>query len=183
MSKKFPFYKQLDTQDCGPTCLRMISKFHGRSFDIAYLREISNLARDGTTLGGLADAAEKIGFSTLALSVGYNDLCTQIPLPCIAHWRQRHYVVVYEATPIKVVVADPGYELITYSKQDFLKGWIPNKTNAEEAEGVLLLLETTPLFSSPAESLGTGTKKNLFGDFWPLIFGLIGLMAFRCFWG
>jgi len=103
----------------------MISKYHGRSFDIAYLREISNLAPAGTTMGGLADAAEKIGFSTLALSVSYDDLSSQIPLPCIARWRQRHYVAVYEATPEKVIVGDPAYELITYSKQDFLKGWIP----------------------------------------------------------
>ncbi len=183
MAKKYPFYRQHDQMDCGPTCLRMISKFHGRSFDIAYLREISNLARDGTTLGGLADAAEKIGFSTLALSVGYNDLCTQIPLPCIAHWRQRHYVVVYEATPTKVVVADPGYELITYSKQDFLKGWIPNKTNAEEAEGVLLLLETTPLFSSPAEPLGTGTKKKSFWGFLAAYFRPYRAYGFQVFLG
>ncbi len=163
MAQKYPFYKQLDTQDCGPTCLRMISKFHGQSFDITYLREISNLARDGTTLGGLADAAEKVGFSTLALSVGYDDLATQIPLPCIAHWRQRHYVVVYEVSANKVVVADPAHELITYSKQDFLKGWIPNKTNAQDAEGILLLFETTPLFFNPLSADGGVKKKNFWG--------------------
>ena len=163
MSKKYPFYKQLDTQDCGSTCLRMISKFYGRSFDIAYLREISNLARDGTTLGGLADAAEKIGFSTLALSATYQDLSSQIPLPCIAHWRQRHYVIVYEATATKVVVADPGHELITYTKQDFLKGWIPNKTNAEETEGALLLFETTPLLFNPDLNNREVNKKSFWG--------------------
>jgi len=140
----------------------MISKYHGRSFDIAYLREISNLAPDGTTMGGLADAAEKIGFSTLALSVSYDDLSSQIPLPCIARWRQRHYVAVYEATPEKVIVGDPAYELITYSKQDFLKGWIPNKATQEDAEGVLLLFETTPLFS-PLPPEGGIKRKSLWG--------------------
>ncbi|MFT4032414.1 MAG: cysteine peptidase family C39 domain-containing protein [Siphonobacter sp.] len=63
MSRKFPFYRQYDQKDCGPTCLRMISKYYGKSYDITYLRELSHLASSGTTLGGLADAAEKIGFS------------------------------------------------------------------------------------------------------------------------
>lgn len=162
MAKKYPFYKQLDTHDCGPTCLRMISKYHGRSFEAAHLREISNLAGDGTTMGGLADAAEKIGFGTLALNVTYADLSSQIPLPCIAHWRQRHYVVVYEATPEKVVVGDPAYQLITYTKQDFLKGWIPNKATQEEAEGVLLLFETIPLFFEQ-ETKSLSPKKSFWG--------------------
>lgn len=162
MRKKFPFYKQLDTRDCGPTCLRMISKYHGRSIETAYLREISNLAGDGTTMGGLADAAEKIGFSTLALNVTYEDLSSQIPLPCIAHWRQRHYVVIYEATPEKVVVGDPAYQLITYTKQDFLKGWIPNKATQEDAEGVLLLFETTPLFFEQKNE-SSSPKKSFWG--------------------
>lgn len=69
MSKKHPFYRQYDQKDCGPTCLRMISKFHGKSYDGDYLREIASQTGDGTTLGGLADAAEKIGFSSLALNV------------------------------------------------------------------------------------------------------------------
>ncbi|WP_428655283.1 peptidase domain-containing ABC transporter [Runella sp.] len=162
MAKKYPFYKQLDTHDCGPTCLRMISKYHGRSFEAAHLRDISNLAGDGTTMGGLADAAEKIGFSTLALNVTYADLSSQIPLPCIAHWRQRHYVVVYEATPEKVVVGDPAYQLITYTKQDFLKGWIPNKATQEDAEGVLLLFETTPLFFEQ-EKESSSPKRSFWG--------------------
>ncbi len=156
MPKKYPVYKQLDTRDCGPTCLRMVSKYYGQSHDIAYLRDISSLARDGTSLGGLAEAAEKIGFSTLALSTTYNDLANQIPLPCIAHWRQRHYVVVYEANDKKITIADPGHGLISYTKAEFMKAWIPEKTVTDESEGILLLFETTPLFFSPQVS---GIKK------------------------
>ncbi|NBA86612.1 ATP-binding cassette domain-containing protein [Emticicia sp. CRIBPO] len=161
MAKKHPFYRQYDQKDCGPTCLRMISKFHGRAYDSNYLREIANLTGDGTTLGGLADAAEKIGFSSLALNVSFDTLAEQIPLPCIAHWRQRHYVVVYEANKEELIVGDPGYGLITYSKQDFIKGWIPEKKPTNESEGVLLLLETTPLFYE--QEVKTTEKKSLTG--------------------
>lgn len=132
--------------DCGPTCLRMIAKYYGRSFDMAYLRQIANLARDGSTLGGLADAAEKIGLSTLALNTTYKDLATEIPLPCVAHWRQRHYVVVYEASDKQVKIADPAHGLINYTPEEFCKGWIPEKNVSIDAEGVLLLFEATPSF-------------------------------------
>lgn len=163
ISRKFPFYRQYDRMDCGPTCLRMISKYFGKNYDIGYLREISHLSGDGTTLGGIADAAEKIGFSTLAITIDFQTLSDQIPLPCIAHWRQRHYVVVYEATREKVIVADPGFGLITYSREDFLKGWLPEKQIERDAnEGVVLLLETTPLFFE-VDTFEDSKKKNLTG--------------------
>jgi ATP-binding cassette subfamily B protein len=147
--------------DCGPTCIRMISKFHGKSYDGAYLRELANLKGDGTTMGGLVDAAESIGFSTLALSADYTTLAEQIPLPCIAHWRQRHYIVVYEATPSKVIAADPGHGLITYSREEFLKGWIPEKNTNDDSEGIVLLFETTPaFFTQPG---GNATSKSVNG--------------------
>lgn len=161
MPKKSPFYRQYDQKDCGPTCLRMISKFHGKSYDGDYLREIASQTGDGTTLGGLADAAEKIGFSSLALNVTYETLSEQIPLPCIAYWRQRHYVVVYEANKEKLVIGDPAHGLITYSKADFIKGWIPEKKPTEESEGVLLLFEPTPLFYEQEEQ--KSVKKSLTG--------------------
>ena len=151
LSKQFPFYRQLDQMDCGPTCLRMVAKHFGRSFDMAYLRQLSSLGRDGSSLGGLADAAEKIGLSTLAINSTYRDLATQMPLPCIAHWRQRHYVVVYGATASVVKVADPGHGLIDYTPEEFCKGWIPQKNSNQGAEGILLLLEPAPLFYELAE--------------------------------
>ncbi|WP_255717895.1 peptidase domain-containing ABC transporter [Dyadobacter sp. CY345] len=181
MSRKYPFYRQYDRMDCGPTCIRMISKFYGKSFDGAYLRELTSLRGDGTTMGGLVDAAENIGFSTLVLTSDYKTLAEQIPLPCIAHWRQRHYVVVYEATATKVVVADPGHGLITYSRQDFLKGWIPEKSANEDSEGILLLFETTPaFFSQEGNQISSKSVKGFLAPYfrpyqrhiWQLFLGL-----------
>ncbi len=146
MKRKFPFYKQLDQLDCGPTCLRMIAKFYGKSYDMAHLRQMTSLGQNGSTLGGLADAAEKIGFSTLALSTTYKDLAKEIPLPCVAHWRQRHYVVVYEASEKQIKIADPAHGLINYTPEEFCKGWIPDKRISIDADGILLLLETSPAF-------------------------------------
>jgi ATP-binding cassette, subfamily B, bacterial len=151
LKKKFPFYRQPDQMDCGPTCLRMVSKHFGRSYDMAFLRQLSNLNRDGSTLGGLADAAEKIGLSTLAINTRFKDLAKDIPLPCIAYWRQRHYVVVYKASDVLVKVADPAHGLIKYTPEEFCKGWIPEKKGSNDSEGILLLLEPSPLFYEQEE--------------------------------
>ena len=58
VSKKYPFIRQYDQMDCGPTCLRMLSKFYGKSYSSEYLSELASITKDGASLGGLADAAE-----------------------------------------------------------------------------------------------------------------------------
>lgn len=150
--KPFPVYKQLDEMDCGPTCLRMVAKYHGQAYSIEYLREKSNITRSGASLGGLAEAAETIGFSTLALHATLEMLGEDIPLPCIAYWRGRHYVVVHRVTPAKIYIADPAFGLVTYSPEQFMQGWLPPRTKVTpEAEGLLLVLEPTPAFFEAME--------------------------------
>ncbi|MGY5353113.1 peptidase domain-containing ABC transporter [Wenyingzhuangia sp. IMCC45533] len=144
MKKNYPHYHQYDFMDCGPTSLKMICKYHGKSVDLAYLREISYINGEGTTMAGIVDAAEKIGFSTLGLTANFDILANELPLPCIVHWRERHYAVVYEIKKNKVIVGDPAnYDLITYTKEEFLEGWGVKRENSED-EGVVLLLEPTP---------------------------------------
>ena len=72
--KKFPFYKQPDTMDCGPTCLRMVAKHHGRSISLQKLRSNSETTRAGSSLKGISEAAEKIGFRTLGVKVDFINL-------------------------------------------------------------------------------------------------------------
>ncbi|MGL3001949.1 peptidase domain-containing ABC transporter [Flavobacterium sp. RSSB_23] len=147
MRKKYPHYHQYDFMDCGPTSLKMICKYHGKNIDLVYLREISFISGQGTSMAGLVDAAEKIGFATMGLSVNYQSLAEDIPLPCIVHWRQRHYAVVYEIKNDKIIVGDPAnYDLITYTKKEFVEGWLPSKNKQEDSEGIILVMEPTPLF-------------------------------------
>lgn len=148
--KKFPFYKQLDQMDCGPTCLRMIAKYYGKSFSLQALREKSHVGREGISLLGISDAAEKIGFRTMTVGVPFDKLVQEQPFPCIAHWKQSHFIVVHKADKDRVHAADPASGLITYSKQEFLDGWISSKKNGEE-QGVCLLLDPSPDFYANEE--------------------------------
>ena len=104
----FVFYKQLDATDCGVTCLRMVARHYGRHYSLEYLRDLAHLDREGASLIGIADAAERIGFRTLGVKVPFNRLKKDIPLPCIAHWDNKHFVVVYGFDQDKVLIADPA---------------------------------------------------------------------------
>jgi len=139
---RFPFYSQLDSMDCGPACLRMITKYYGKIYSLQYLREKSFLGREGVSLLSISDSAEAIGMRTLAVRLSYEKLKEEVPLPCIAHWRQSHFIVIYKIKKDKIYIADPAHGLLSYSKEEFLKGWISTGEN----EGVILLLEPTPDF-------------------------------------
>lgn len=141
----FPFYKQPDSMDCGPTCLRMIAKYYGKHYTLPYLRNLALLSREGVSLLGISKAAEQIGLRTLGVKVTDLQLYEEAPLPCIAHWKQNHFVVVHKITRNHVYVADPGNGLIRYNKQEFLSAWASDSLNGHPA-GILLLLETTPAF-------------------------------------
>ena len=144
-SDSFPFYKQLDASDCGATCLRMVARHYGRHYSLEYLRDLSYLDREGVSLMGISDAAEKVGLRTLGVKSGFGRLQETIPLPCIAHWKQNHFVVVYRVSNGTVFLADPAAGKIQLEEQEFLDGWISDVVNTEP-QGILLLLETTPEF-------------------------------------
>ncbi len=137
--------------DCGPTCLRIIAKHYGRSISLEKLRSLSDTTRSGSSLQGIADAAEKIGFRTLGVKIDFEVLSEQAPLPCIVFWRQSHFVVVYKVKKGTIYVSDPAHGLLEYSKQEFLANWIGSHATDKTEEGIVLLLEETPKLKETEE--------------------------------
>lgn len=115
---KFPFYRQLDGMDCGPTCLRMIARYYGKKFSVQQLRENSYIQRTGVNLLGISEAAESIGLRTTGIRTTIDKLKQQSKLPCILHWNQMHFVVLYRVEESKgktfFHIADPAYGLLKY---------------------------------------------------------------------
>ena len=142
--KHFPHYIQHDAMDCGPTCLRMVAAYYGKRYSLEGLREKSFITREGVSMLGISEAAEKIGFRSICVQVGYEKL-QEAPLPCIIHWNQQHFVVVYKLNDKHVWVADPGAGKLKYTKEEFCNCWLSSRKN-EEDTGVALLLEPTPEF-------------------------------------
>ncbi|MGD1847585.1 MAG: peptidase domain-containing ABC transporter [Salibacteraceae bacterium] len=145
--KQFPFYKQLDQRDCGPTCLRMVAKFHGKHLSREFLREAAGITRQGVSMAGIADAAEAIRLRTLGMRISLNSLVKEAPTPMIVPWRQKHFVVVYRTAADTIYVADPAQGLLTYSHAAFLKAWSPSN----DESGFVLLLEPNTNFEALEE--------------------------------
>jgi len=146
-SKSFPFYKQPDIKDCGPTCLRIISKYYGKNISLQQIRKLSETTREGSSLLGLSDASEKIGFRSFGAQVDFVTLKEEVPLPCIVHWNKNHFVVVYKIDKEeRVYLSDPSYGIINYKKNEFIKRWIGENSSEITEEGIALILETTPEF-------------------------------------
>ena len=103
----FPYYKQPDQMDCGPTCLHMVAKHFGRNVKLQTLRQLCEINREGVSLLGISDAAEKVGFRSLGAKLNLSDL-KEAELPCILHWRQNHFVVLYKISKGKYFIADPA---------------------------------------------------------------------------
>lgn len=155
--RKFPTYRQLDTMDCGPTCLRIIAAHYGRSWSLQTLRERCHISREGVSLLGISDAAEAVGFRTMGVKLTFAQFCEEAVLPCIVHWNQNHFVVVYHIERRRgktwVHVSDPASGLLRYTREQFLKSWISiREDNAGDSDaeaeglGIALLLEPTPRF-------------------------------------
>jgi ATP-binding cassette subfamily B protein len=145
--QKFPFFRQLDYRDCGPTCLRMVAKFYGKTFSREFLRDKAGITRTGVNMAGIADAAESIEMRTLGMRISLESLVNEAPTPFIAPWRQKHFVVVYKTSKTKIYVADPAQGLLEYSHQEFLEAW----TNTSDNTGFVLLLEPNANFHSQEE--------------------------------
>ncbi len=150
MMKGFPLYTQLDRMDCGPNCLRMIAKYYGRNYTLQTLREKSFITREGVSMLEISDAAESIGFHTNGVRITFKQLIEDVPLPCILHWNQSHFIVCYGIKKKKeeeyiIKIADLAGEKYTMDKKGFLKCWISSKSNNEDT-GTALLLNPTPEF-------------------------------------
>ncbi|QUB81161.1 peptidase domain-containing ABC transporter [Prevotella jejuni] len=145
---KFHLIRQTDSMDCGAACLAMIINYYGRKIrqDAIYY----NLSKDGISLLGISKVAEFYNIKTIGGLINFHSLSEKAKLPCIVHWNQNHFVVVYKIKKHKkgkytVYVADPGKGFVTYTKEEFCEHWVSTKTNGEE-KGIALLLEPTEQF-------------------------------------
>lgn len=139
----FPHRQQLNVKDCGATCLQLIAEFYGKKYSLQTLREYSCISREGSSLMGLSDAAERIGFHTLGLCLGYDKLFKDVKLPCILFWNNNHYVICYKIKQRRngheFYISDPASMKYICNESDFKKHWINTIRNNEE-RGIVLSL-------------------------------------------
>ena len=150
MLKSFPHYNQLDAVDCGPTCLRMIAKYYGKTYSVQYLRENAFITREGVSMLGISDAAELIGFRTMGVKIAIEQLQDEAPLPCILYWNQRHFVVCYKIKKGQYYIADPATQKVVYNETELERCWCNTQIEGKKT-GAVLLLEPGPDFYNVEE--------------------------------
>lgn len=151
--KKLPFIPQLDAMDCGCACLAMLCRYYGKNYPLSQLREDCFATRQGVSLLDISHAAEHLGFRTRGVRLSCRQLVENFSSPCIVHWKQSHFIVVYQIKARKrhgqyegfVYVADPAHGLAKISLNDFKEGWGSTIRDGQE-QGIALLLEPTPHF-------------------------------------
>ena len=162
--KTFPHYLQLDAMDCGPTCLRMIARYYGKNYSLQTLRERSFITREGVSMLGISDAAESIGFRTSGVRITLKQLEEDVPLPCILHWNQNHFVVCYDIRKkrngYRFHIADPASQNVIYTEQEMKKCWLVTRTEGEE-KGTALALEPAPEFYEREDEKEKDGKNSL----------------------
>lgn len=142
----FKFFIQPDSMLCGVTCLRMVCNWYGRGYSVQYLDSLCSATTQGVSVLALANTAEILGFNVMAYKTQTCSL-NQIQLPCILHWNQKHFVVLYKISKKgkRYKVADPSKGLITYTKEEFESHWISSVTN-NSANGIMIELIPTEKF-------------------------------------
>ena len=143
MFKRFPVEYQMDSQDCGPACLKIIAKHFGRYYSLQYMRDKCGISKEGVSLLALSTGAESIGLRTLAIKCTVEEIVLKVPLPAILFWNENHFIVVYDADKKHIYVSDPAKGRIKYTHKEFQKGWYLKG----EKRGVLLAVEPTVDFT------------------------------------
>jgi len=150
---------QCDSMECGMACLQIICKYYRKRVSSAFLSKVVSVSKNGASLLAIYDVANKIGFHTIGGRVGIKTLSSSL-LPCILHWNQKHFVVLYKVWKgKKFYVADPGKGLVKYNLEEFKSHWIGTKSDGEE-KGIAMFLEPTPAFYSHKADEDKDGKKD-----------------------
>lgn len=137
ISSRFPHEYQLDAKDCGPACLKIISQYYGKYYSLQYLRDLCGITKEGVSLYDISYAAERIGIRTVAVKATVEDIVQKVPLPCIIHWNNDHFAVVYKASKKKIRISDPAKGLTSYTLDTFRENWY----KADSDTGIVMALE------------------------------------------
>lgn len=137
-----------------------------------YLRDICGIKKEGISVYDFIKASEKIGLKSQAYKLSYWKFRNEIPLPCVVHWRNHHFIVVYKITSKYIYASDPQNGLCRFSLRDFANGWLTykyNDGNKIKKRGVCIVSEPTNDFlrdDAPNQNASQQSVLNAFNFIW-----------------
>ncbi|WP_299106096.1 peptidase domain-containing ABC transporter [uncultured Tenacibaculum sp.] len=118
---------QHDQSDCGVACLLSLIQYYGGTNSLEKLRELSGTTKQGTTLLGLYQTANKVGFTAEGNEADIQALIDHnrpVILHVIIEDKLQHYVVCYGYEDNQFIIGDPAKGIVNYSKEELEKIWI-----------------------------------------------------------
>ncbi|MFO0984990.1 MAG: peptidase domain-containing ABC transporter [Planctomycetota bacterium] len=150
MWRRKPVILQHDETDCGPAVLAAAARYFGVSAPLAHIRELAGTDLSGTTLYGLALAAEELGFRATGVRAHWEnliarDIALPVIVPVLTDAGYAHFVLLYRVTRKHAVVLDPGCGLATWSRAEFVRRWRcpPSVAGEQDPGGALLVIVPT----------------------------------------
>ena len=130
---------------CGIACIQMVCCYFGRKYSTEFISQYCHSTTEGVSLLSISETVKEIGIKTISGRVETNQL-VRVILPCILHWNQNHFVVLYKVKKGKTFyIADPAKGLVKYNLEEFKKHWVSTQSDGEE-KGIAMFLEPTPAF-------------------------------------
>ncbi|PLK46108.1 peptidase domain-containing ABC transporter [Emticicia sp. TH156] len=183
---KLRFTRQLESLDCGPTCLKMIAGYHGRDISLDYLRRVCKTAKLGTSLKGMSEGARMINMESMSLELSLPDLKKLASYPCVLFWRKSHFVILQGIIPKqsfffklfsteeKFIIADPSFGIIKLGLPDFTNNWCKEANG----NGIALFFEPNENFADDKEpEIPANNPQSYTNKVWELVsqykFGLL----------
>lgn len=123
---KKTFSLQKDQTDCGVSCIQSLVRYYGGEISLEILREKSGTTKHGTTLLGLYQCANSIGFNAEGCESDLNSLIKHnepVILHVVIDEKIEHFVIFYHKDSFKnnkFLIGDPSKGLVYWS-QDHLK--------------------------------------------------------------
>ncbi len=120
------FVLQHDQSDCGVACLLSILQYYQGTNSLEKLRELSGTTKQGTTLLGLYQAANQLGFTAQGNEADLQaviDHAAPLILHVVIEERLQHYLVCYDYKDNKFIIGDPAKGIVYYTKEDLETIW------------------------------------------------------------
>lgn len=125
--RNFRIVRQRDQADCGVACLASIIEFYGGVYVFENLRRLSGTDAKGTTLLGIYEAANQIGFDAEGYEVNNIEDLVNLVKPAILHVilenGLHHFIVLYSLEKGNCIVGDPSKGVKALSRDDLIKIW------------------------------------------------------------
>lgn len=122
-----PVYRQLEANDCGPTCVQMIAAYYGKRYPLKTLKELCDMTRIGISLRDVVHCFEVIGFDVASVTMKLEE-ARRMPLPSVIYFKQGHFVVLDKISErngeYEYRIIDPAYGRVKMTEETFADKWM-----------------------------------------------------------